>query len=264
MMPPPVFELYAAFELFNTDHGKVTCVGYAPSKHRRCQNSVQAKSSRSLQTRLQRLLDEDPFSDEVETVLRDLAAGSLCKRDHQNQADTIFSNWIQNVQDHRASARSVSAAQAAPRRIPAVNRTRSSTVHRTAISIANPTRPSTGNRPISSIVNRTRTSTVNRTETTNPTATAATTIRTTPRATRSTRSTRSNPTPALARVCETAHVPRRSTDDDCAICLEECRNTPLSQLVWCKASCGRSLHSACFREWRTQRAYDTPLTCVFW
>jgi len=234
-MSSQAFDPYTAFELFNHDHGKMTCVGYAPSQRRRCRNPAKGKYSDSLQNRLQGLLDEDPFNLHVETILRALAAGSLCTRYHQNQADRIYSGWIAQVHDHVAGANSAPVASVASTRT-------------------------------TSIVNRTTTRT-NETATTNPTARAATGIQanqtaiaaTTPGPTQSAQSTPTT-TPAD---CVLSHVSRRSTDDDCAICMEECRNTPLSELVWCKASCGRSVHSTCFQQWRTERAYHTPLRCVF-
>ena len=60
--------------------------------------------------------------------------------------------------------------------------------------------------------------------------------------------------------CTTAHVPRRPTDETCAICTETLADAPLADLVWCKRTCGRNVHRQCFALWNATGSH----TCVFW
>jgi hypothetical protein len=69
-------------------------------------------------------------------------------------------------------------------------------------------------------------------------------------------------TPAVR--CMRTHVRRLSLDDECAICYAP---TPVdckpSEVVWCRAGCGRSVHTSCFEIWRAQRTSEkSPLTCM--
>ncbi|KAH3960070.1 hypothetical protein HBH70_227910 [Parastagonospora nodorum] len=65
------------------------------------------------------------------------------------------------------------------------------------------------------------------------------------------------------RHCERTHVRRLPIDEECPICYDD---TPLSscapgEVVWCRSSCGRSVHASCFEDWRAQCA-DRTLTCM--
>jgi len=65
--------------------------------------------------------------------------------------------------------------------------------------------------------------------------------------------------------CTNDHVTRRTADDDCPVCRESMADTPLADLVWCKASCGRSIHSDCFGTWQALVVSQRRrLTCVVW
>jgi hypothetical protein len=69
-------------------------------------------------------------------------------------------------------------------------------------------------------------------------------------------------TPAVR--CMRTHVRRLPLDDECAICYAP---TPVdckpSEVVWCRAGCGRSVHTSCFEIWKTQRTSEkSPLTCM--
>lgn len=70
-----------------------------------------------------------------------------------------------------------------------------------------------------------------------------------------------DPSPALT-PCTANHVNRRTTDEDCPICTTAMVNTPQEELVWCKTSCGRSVHRECFDAWQNHRHADAQ--CVYW
>ncbi|KAF2205376.1 hypothetical protein GQ43DRAFT_437095 [Delitschia confertaspora ATCC 74209] len=60
-------------------------------------------------------------------------------------------------------------------------------------------------------------------------------------------------TPSAASQCNVTHVLRRPVEDECPICQEPMLDEPLSTLVWCKSSCGRSVHKVCNDMWRTSQ-----------
>jgi hypothetical protein len=67
--------------------------------------------------------------------------------------------------------------------------------------------------------------------------------------------------PAHRPTCTAIHRTRRSVDEDCVICTMPMVNCSLSELVWCKSSCGRSVHRGCFE---TMGGYVEVIRCVFW
>jgi len=67
--------------------------------------------------------------------------------------------------------------------------------------------------------------------------------------------------PAHRQTCTARHKSRRSVDEDCVICTMPMVNCSLSELVWCKSSCGRSVHRDCFE---TMRGYVDVIRCVIW
>jgi hypothetical protein len=62
--------------------------------------------------------------------------------------------------------------------------------------------------------------------------------------------------------CSIQHATRRSNDEECPICIQSLTNTSLDMMVWCKGSCGRNIHRACFETWREYA--DRPVRCVIW
>lgn len=58
-------------------------------------------------------------------------------------------------------------------------------------------------------------------------------------------------------------VTQKSLDDeDCAICYEEFKAG--EAVVWCRSSCGKNVHTACFQMWAaTAREKGTQITCVY-
>ena len=69
------------------------------------------------------------------------------------------------------------------------------------------------------------------------------------------------PEPANQQTCTATHQLRRSVDEDCVICTMPMVNSPLSELVWCKNSCGQSVHKQCFE---TMGQHTQVVRCVFW
>ncbi|KAN0089620.1 hypothetical protein V8E51_019880 [Hyaloscypha variabilis] len=81
--------------IINTDPGynKITCVGNAPSKGRRCRNGL----SNANVARVERELDEiaclSPRSLGVRARLRSIAMAGLCVRLHQGQVEDVVRQW---------------------------------------------------------------------------------------------------------------------------------------------------------------------------
>lgn len=66
--------------------------------------------------------------------------------------------------------------------------------------------------------------------------------------------------------CSRPHAHRRALDEGCAICSgdEILSEAGMSELVWCKAQCGSSVHKACFDEWEALCIEaKKPATCIF-
>lgn len=74
-----------------------TCVGYAPSKGRRCRNPIAAVNRQAASKILSRLSRTDVMSANLEPLLKELALLLLCRRWHQDQVETVAKNWLQRV-----------------------------------------------------------------------------------------------------------------------------------------------------------------------
>jgi hypothetical protein len=79
------------------DSAGFTCVGWAPSKRRRCENPIK-KENRRFATRL---LDEGDRriarSETVDDILEELAPRVLCNHEHQNQAFEMVVKWQERM-----------------------------------------------------------------------------------------------------------------------------------------------------------------------
>ncbi|KAF2844625.1 hypothetical protein T440DRAFT_376001, partial [Plenodomus tracheiphilus IPT5] len=65
--------------------------------------------------------------------------------------------------------------------------------------------------------------------------------------------------------CTRTHAHRLPIDEECSICYEadHLSTCEPSELVWCRSTCGRSVHKSCFDAWRTQCEKDgRELTCT--
>jgi hypothetical protein len=84
----------------------------------------------------------------------------------------------------------------------------------------------------------------------------------------STRSSSTSSAITSHRRCAQTHAHRRPVDEECSICYSDIllADSDPSELVWCRSSCGRSVHRSCFDHWRAQYANNPsgrrPLTCT--
>lgn len=99
----------AILGIINRDTRGFTCVGYAPSKGRRCQNPI-AKCNRDRVFDMLDTLALSPSSSrKVASMLPKIAALSLCRRFHQDQADKVAEEWqarIASMKPRNARTRS--------------------------------------------------------------------------------------------------------------------------------------------------------------
>lgn len=81
----------------NPDSRCFTCVGYAPSKGRRCHNPININNrsfARSLLSKGTMMLHS---GEDLQDLLHTLASRVLCKRYHQNQAQNMVEQWNRDV-----------------------------------------------------------------------------------------------------------------------------------------------------------------------
>lgn len=54
-------------------------------------------------------------------------------------------------------------------------------------------------------------------------------------------------------------------DDECPICYESFKDTADEPTVWCKSSCGKSVHTSCFKKWsQAKRKVDCVYCRAVW
>ena len=79
-----------------------TCVGHAPSKGRKCRNPIAAANREWASEILSRMESVDVMTANLKEHLEELAPRILCKRYHQNQAATMVSRWLREVESLKA------------------------------------------------------------------------------------------------------------------------------------------------------------------
>lgn len=104
------------FKLLDVDPDawNFTCVGYAPSKGRRCRIRIAADNRRSARNLLDDMAQLDLCSKDIQHLLVQLASRVLCKRWHQDQASRMLNIWqsrIELFRDFRAPGGQTSSSQ---------------------------------------------------------------------------------------------------------------------------------------------------------
>ncbi|KAK2882475.1 hypothetical protein FQN49_000305 [Arthroderma sp. PD_2] len=205
------------------------CVGFAPSKGRRCHNPI-AQPNRAFASRL---LDQGTSKlhngESVSWILKELASRLLCRGNHQDQACSIAQRWERLVAES-AYGQAVHAPATTPRRVTYTlppRQLRQSVRQRPIEQESNLFVPSRSPSVTSSNVPRNYT----------PRRIAL------PPATR----TRQVPVPAPSAVRK-----RIRRTEDCPICQERLLPSLSSNgqsITWCKALCGSNFHADCINEW---------------
>jgi hypothetical protein len=284
----------SAFSIGNPDKGgDFTCIGFAPSQKRRCRNPIAAhnqKAAREILNQLSRMHPLD-VSDTETSKLKTAVRYALCRRYHQDQVDEVVREWKEIL---RAEA----TRQPGWRRVESSEERVASRNHRrlpshdgpvmgpllTFPSTSSSTRSRSGsqqprqrnsrhngvNDRLSHVIDdmedvRTMTyltETIHEPRRQAPSAPASVEEEEQQLPVRAPElQQQSVSKPARQQTCSVTHMLRRSVDEDCIICTMPMVNCLLSELVWCKKSCGRSMHKDCFK---TMRGYVVVTRCVFW
>ncbi|OQN95917.1 hypothetical protein B0A48_17754 [Cryoendolithus antarcticus] len=78
----------------NPDTATISCVGHAPSKHRRCRVAITRHNVDAAHVVLGKLSRPGLASAEVKKLLLSLAGYTLCRRWHQDQAQEMANQWF--------------------------------------------------------------------------------------------------------------------------------------------------------------------------
>lgn len=272
------------------------CVGYAPSKRRKCQICIASWSVSTMNAIIDEMSRQLPDPTILRPQLQRLATYGLCVRYHQGQVDSMVYKWsrkiyaafptgrvpvsdpspshtvassissatpphLENLRDMRRCTNELLA-------IVSNNHPPIQTTSMTSTSVSEISSPALSRRssiPSDSSEHTIISSTSDSTESTHQTITPPSSISQISRtATPSsaeddaTEPLTSLPSPPQPQPCARPHVRRILLSDPCPICHE---GGPLSSclatdIVWCKSSCGRPVHKSCFEIWRTQREQD--------
>ncbi|KAI5924860.1 hypothetical protein F4810DRAFT_97826 [Camillea tinctor] len=88
--------------LTNPQRGFITCVGFAPSRGRRCQNRVAAATVSYGRSILNKLACESAYKAAASPQLENAASSFLCRRFHQGQARDVAEKWRMKLEDWAA------------------------------------------------------------------------------------------------------------------------------------------------------------------
>ncbi|KAI9672638.1 MAG: hypothetical protein M1831_000073 [Alyxoria varia] len=105
-----------AFEVLDLhpDTLDTRCVGYAKSQGRRCRNPIAGHNLDAAWGEMQTLGKRHPRSHEARDLVRFLASRMLCRRWHQDQASSVASSWIRELNNLESSQYRVSLPQQPP------------------------------------------------------------------------------------------------------------------------------------------------------
>jgi hypothetical protein len=94
--PEATWDPLATLDILNYDHGgRFTCVGYAPSQHRRCRNPINQQNRNLARETLEEIAEVNPDYSLLSEDLRELAETCLCVRYHKTEENinAVLSNW---------------------------------------------------------------------------------------------------------------------------------------------------------------------------
>jgi hypothetical protein len=229
------WDAFEAFKIINTSKNSQTCVGYASSKKRRCENRIAATNRDIIRETLRDLSIKAPNTLRRED-LEDVASLSLCRANHQEQIQMVTTRWL------RIAAAVAELTDEASTREPSSGITLPSTV-----SILGTTTLVMSPPPHEDPIVSSNSPYLSDTESSDEGESDGPSLQTELSAGQADLSV-----PTVTRSsnrCTVVHVARRSLNEDCSICLESCNGRPLVELVWCKGQCGHSFCRACIAEW---------------
>src|SRR3954466_5976860 len=93
-----LWDPYAILEIINPDTKSFTCVGYAASRGRRCQNPIAQRNRTYVYNTIDALALKPPNSSAVASQLPEIAGRALCRAVHQYQVHSIVEQWQEAIQ----------------------------------------------------------------------------------------------------------------------------------------------------------------------
>lgn len=88
---------------FDPNYSGFTCMGFAPSKGRRCRNPIACANRQEAARILLEMSRLHPQSQRVDCLLEELASRLLCRRWHQDQAAGITRQWQDDIDNYQAA-----------------------------------------------------------------------------------------------------------------------------------------------------------------
>jgi hypothetical protein len=249
------WDAMSVLSIVNPDRNTITCVGYAPTRKRRCRIRV---SLVGIEKTLNKLSTQYPSRRRMEADLRGVAKGLLCRRYHQDQVDGVVETWLDLVDCEKRRLRDQGIDP--PQRSTQPSRVQSDdstvTVDQVLDFFRNDMIPAD---TLREVLRRCETILDSERRPSPNTSSGSSTRTPIPSQAHATRTADAPCTPRPACV---NHARRRPPTESCCICTDPCGT---DALVWCRASCGNNVHRACFRTWRqTCEESSQPLRCVYW
>ena len=268
-----------------------TCVGYAPSRGRRCRNPIACVNRQESVKTLLKMSRLDPHSQRVDDELEELASRLLCKRWHQDQAAAMKRQWRHNIASYQcariasqpqqsrtvrtrsapapataAQASAMSTERGRTTSVVTLQPTRSYRVSVTiSIAITEESEVGENNEPNGNREGERENneSTGDRPEETSITEQSEEVETNEPHERSSEEHVTEAPVQQQAREESLHNDGRRAIDGDCSICQEDLHSG--ADTVWCRAQCRQNFHEACIDLWHaSQEAGDRRKTCPYW
>ena len=87
------YNIEELLQIYNPAKGRWSCVGYAPSQHRRCQNPIAVHNRTTANALLQTVSHGTNTALQIRHALLQIAKCLLCRHYHQSQAYTVAAEW---------------------------------------------------------------------------------------------------------------------------------------------------------------------------
>lgn len=87
-------------ELVNPDKLSITCIGWAPSRRRRCRNTIAQHNIQAAKAVMERMVRPGLSDGNLKELLFNLAEYTLCRRNHQGQTRQVSDGWFRIVRTH--------------------------------------------------------------------------------------------------------------------------------------------------------------------
>ncbi|KAF2124453.1 hypothetical protein P153DRAFT_301855, partial [Dothidotthia symphoricarpi CBS 119687] len=73
------------------------CIGYAPSKRRKCLNPISYANSQALNSLVEKIANQQPDPVLLRPILEQMAVHGLCQRNHKPQVHEMMEKWADRI-----------------------------------------------------------------------------------------------------------------------------------------------------------------------